>query len=203
MEIILEYIDKIGLTGIIVAITSFLVGIKVPDWDFKLKLQHRNILTHSPIFLFLLLELYNKQPNDVFRLFIGAFALSFGVHFIFDIFPKGWSRGALLHLPIARVALSGKISKILFFIFIVVSLWITVKMTANFYEYIFFLLLALWCFLKNTSKEEKFFRPCMLFMVLFIGIGCFKFKELRDIKKMNKHLYKIEKQIEKQVKKII
>ena len=54
MEIFLEYIDKVGLIGIIVAVTAFLVGMKFPDWDFKMKLQHRSILTHSPLFLFLI-----------------------------------------------------------------------------------------------------------------------------------------------------
>ncbi|MFR4520185.1 MAG: hypothetical protein ACLT40_09540, partial [Fusobacterium sp.] len=91
MEIFLEYIDKVGLIGIIVAVTAFLVGMKFPDWDFKMKLQHRSILTHSPLFLFLLLELYQKEKNDTFRFFIGGFALALAVHFIFDFFPKGWS----------------------------------------------------------------------------------------------------------------
>ena len=102
MEIILQYVDKIGLIGIIVSITAFLVGIKFPDWDFKMKLQHRNILTHTPLFLFLLMELYSKEKNETFRLFTAGFALALAVHFIFDFFPKGWSRGALLHLPIAK-----------------------------------------------------------------------------------------------------
>lgn len=195
MEIFLEYIDKVGLSGIIIAITAFLVGIKLPDWDFKLKLQHRSIVTHSPLLLFLLLELYRNQPSDIFRIFIGGVALSFGIHFIFDFFPKGWSRGALLHLPIAKIAFSKKISITLFLIFIVISLYITIYMSKNFHEYIFFLFLAFWCFLKNIKKEEKFFRPFFLFMVIFFIIGSFKFKELRNYKKIQKSYYKIEKQI--------
>lgn len=179
MEIILQYVDKIGLVGIIVSITAFIVGIKFPDWDFKMKLQHRNILTHSPLFLFLLMELYLKEKNETFRLFTAGFALALSVHFIFDFFPKGWSRGALLHLPIARTAFSPKISKIIFFISIGVSLYITVKMLKSYEEFIFFIFLALWTFLKNTIKEEKFFRPCILFMILFIFMGSMKFDEIK------------------------
>lgn len=178
MEIFLEYIDKVGLIGIIVAVTAFLVGIKFPDWDFKLKLQHRNILTHSPLFLFLLLELYQKEKNDTFRFFIGGFALALTVHFIFDFFPKGWSRGALLHLPVARLPLPAKISKILFMVFIIISAYISLKMINTFEEFIFFGALALWTFLKNTIKEEKFFRPCLLFMMIFIFLGSTKFNEI-------------------------
>lgn len=178
MEIFLEYIDKVGLIGIIVAVTAFLVGIKFPDWDFKLKLQHRNILTHSPLFLFLLLELYQKEKNDTFRFFIGGFALALTVHFIFDFFPKGWSRGALLHLPVARLPLPAKISKILFMVFIIISAYISLKMINTFEEFIFFGALALWTFLKNTIKEEKFFRPCLLFMMIFILLGSTKFNEI-------------------------
>ena len=184
MEIILEYVDKIGLVGIIVSITAFLVGIKFPDWDFKMKLQHRSILTHSPLFLFLLMELYKREKNETFRFFIGGFALALTIHFIFDFFPKGWSRGALLHIPIARIALSPKVSKMLFVVSIVVSAYITLKMIKSYEEFIFFGILALWTFMKNTIREEKFFRPCILFMFLFILMGSMKFDEVgKNIKK--------------------
>ncbi len=196
MEIFLEYVDKIGLTGIIVAITAFLVGMKFPDWDFKLKLQHRSILTHSPLFLFLLMELYKKERSETFRFFIAGFALALTVHFIFDFFPKGWSRGALLHIPVARTALPVKISKLLFIASIIVSAYITLKMINSFEEYVFFALLALWTFLKNTIREEKFFRPCLLFVILFLFMGSMKFDEV------NKNLNKSRKQLVSYVKDI-
>lgn len=196
MEIFLEYVDKVGLIGIIVAITAFLVGIKFPDWDFKLKLQHRNILTHSPLFLFLLIELYKKERNDTFRFFIAGFALALTIHFIFDFFPKGWSRGALLHMPIAKIAFSAKISKILFIASIITSAYITIKMINTFEEFIFLIVLSLWTFLKNTVKEEKFFRPCILFMIVFIFIGSMKFDEI------NKNINSGKKQIINYVKTI-
>lgn len=198
MEVILEYVDKIGLIGIIVSITAFLVGIKFPDWDFKLKLQHRNILTHSPLFLFLLLELYKKENNDTFRFFIAGFALALTIHFIFDFFPKGWSRGALLHLPVARIPLSARASKILFAVSIIVSGYITLKMIKSYEEYVFFAFLALWTFLKNIVKEEKFFRPCIIFILLFGIMGSMKFDELnREINRGKKQLVSYVKDIKK------
>lgn len=198
MEVILEYVDKIGLIGIIVSITAFLVGIKFPDWDFKLKLQHRNILTHSPLFLFLLLELYKKENNDTFRFFIAGFALALTIHFIFDFFPKGWSRGALLHLPVARIPLSARTSKILFAVWIIVSGYITLKMIKSYEEYVFFAFLALWTFLKNIVKEEKFFRPCIIFIILFGIMGSMKFDELnREINRGKKQLVSYVKDIKK------
>lgn len=198
MEIILEYVDKIGLVGIIVSITAFLVGIKFPDWDFKMKLQHRSILTHSPLFLFLLIELYKREKNETFRFFIGGFALALTIHLIFDFFPKGWSRGALLHIPIARIALSPKISQILFVVSIVVSAYITLKMIKSYEEFIFFGILALWTFMKNTIREEKFFRPCILFMFLFILMGSMKFDEVgKNINKGKKQFVSYVKDIKK------
>ncbi|MCF2625439.1 hypothetical protein I6E17_04495 [Fusobacterium perfoetens] len=198
MEIFLEYVDKVGLIGIIVAITAFLTGIKFPDWDFKLKLQHRSILTHSPLFLFLLIELYKKEKNDTFRFFIAGFALALAVHFIFDFFPKGWSRGALLHIPIARIALSPKISKILFMLSIIISVYITVNMTKSFEEFLFLGILALWTFLKHTIKEEKFFRPCILFTLIFLFIGSFKFDEInKNLNKSRKYIISYVKEIKK------
>lgn len=196
MEIILMYIDKIGLSGIIVSITAFLVGMKFPDWDFKFKLKHRNILTHSPLFLFLLMELYKREKSDTFRFFIAGFALALAIHFIFDFFPKGWSRGALIHFPVAGIAFSVKISKIIFIISILISLYITLKMINTYEEFIFFVFLALWTFLKNTVKEEKFFRPCIMFAVLFIFMGSLKFQEInREIKKNSKEIVKYVKNI--------
>lgn len=198
MEIILEYVDKIGLTGIIVAVTAFLVGMKFPDWDFKLKLQHRSILTHSPLFLFLLMELYKKDRSDTFRFFIAGFALALAIHFIFDFFPKGWSRGALLHLPIARIPLSPAVSKIIFMASIVISLYISLKMINSFEEYVFFIILSFWTFLKSIIKEKKFFRPCMLFMMIFLLMGSTKFDEVnKNLKKGGKEIAVYVKNIKK------
>ena len=92
MEIFLEYIDKVGLIGIIVAVTAFLVGMKFPDWDFKMKLKHRSILTHSPLILLIFIRVYEQDRSDNFRYFLMGFSLALALHFIYDLYPRSWRR---------------------------------------------------------------------------------------------------------------
>ena len=51
---------NINLLGFLLITVSFLFGIKLPDWDFKLRLRHRSILTHSP---FVTIIFYNLIWN--------------------------------------------------------------------------------------------------------------------------------------------
>lgn len=51
-------------------------------------------------------------------------------------------------------------------------------MINTFEEFVFFGALALWTFLKNAVREEKFIRPCLLFMIIFILLGSTKFNEI-------------------------
>ena len=74
-----------------------------------------------------------------------------------------------------------------------------VKMIKTYEEFIFFTLLALWTFLKNTMKEEKFFRPCILFAVIFILMGSMKFNEIgREAERGKKQIIIYVKNIKKQ-----
>ncbi|MDP0488266.1 MAG: hypothetical protein Q7K36_02010, partial [Fusobacterium sp. JB020] len=184
METILKFLENIGIIGIIISFSAFLIGIKFPDWDFKLKLRHRNILTHSPIIIFFLLSLYNNEESYLFRMFIMGFSCAMGVHLIFDFFPKGWARGALLHIPIVDKELRKNISKALIFISIIICLYIVIKLSSSIEEYIYILMLSLVYILKSTKKEEKLFRPLILFLILFILLGNFKYE------KFNKKVYK-------------
>ena len=184
METILKFLENIGIIGIIISFSAFLIGIKFPDWDFKLKLRHRNILTHSPIIIFFLLSLYNNEESYLFRMFIMGFSCAMGVHLIFDFFPKGWARGALLHIPIVDKELRKNISKALIFISIIICLYIVIKLSSSIEEYIYILMLSLIYILKSTKKEEKLFRPLILFLILFILLGNFKYE------KFNKKVYK-------------
>lgn len=184
METILKFLENIGIIGIIISFSAFLIGIKFPDWDFKLKLRHRNILTHSPIIIFFLLSLYNNEESYLFRMFIMGFSCAMGVHLIFDFFPKGWARGALLHIPIVDKELRKNISKTLIFISIIICLYIVIKLSSSIEEYIYILMLSLVYILKSTKKEEKLFRPLILFLILFILLGNFKYE------KFNKKVYK-------------
>ena len=49
---------NINLLGFLLITVSFLFGIKLPDWDFKLRLRHRSILTHSPFITLIFISLY-------------------------------------------------------------------------------------------------------------------------------------------------
>ena len=105
----IENFESISFIGLLLVWMSFLIGIKFPDWDFKMKIKHRNILTHSPIILWIMIYFYNTQQNvEVFRFSIMGFALAIGLHMIFDFFPKGWSRGALIYFPYVKMVLGVK-----------------------------------------------------------------------------------------------
>ena len=63
-------IYKLNLLGFLLIVVSFFLGIKLPDWDFKLRLRHRSILTHSPfvtiIFIVLVSVSYMRQIQVIF-----------------------------------------------------------------------------------------------------------------------------------------
>ncbi|MGL4307776.1 hypothetical protein [Cetobacterium sp. SF1] len=194
MDFLLKLIDQMSGAGILVSITAFIVGIKFPDWDFKMGLKHRNILTHSPLILLLLLKLYEGDGSSTFRYFIMGFTLALGVHFIFDIFPKGWSGGALLKVPIFKISLKPSISKGLFLIFIVYTLFEVVYFTESVVEFFYLFILGLICFLQNVKKEEKFFRPFLMFACIFIIFGAFRYEVIyKTIESSSKNVIKITK----------
>ena len=180
MEIILEYVDKIGLIGIIVSITAFLVGIKFPDWDFKLKLKHRSILTHSPLVLLFLIRIYEQDQNEVFRYFLIGFAIALALHFIFDLYPKGWGGGALLKIPILKISCTPQITRILLILFIVLCSIIAVGYTKNTMEFICIFSLGVFTILKDMKKEGKLLRPFFSYTFFLIIIGCIKYKEVLE-----------------------
>ncbi len=49
MEFFTKFFEKISTLELIILFAAYFLGIKFPDWDFKLKLKHRSILTHSPL----------------------------------------------------------------------------------------------------------------------------------------------------------
>ena len=60
MEFFTKFFEKISMLEIIILFAAYFLGIKFPDWDFKLKLKHRSILTHSPLALLFLIRIYEK-----------------------------------------------------------------------------------------------------------------------------------------------
>lgn len=201
MEKLLHSIDIIALYKIIIMFIAFNVGIKFPDWDFQLNLKHRNIITHSPIILLIFLQFYQLDKSEFLRVFISSFSMAMAVHFIFDIFPKGWSRGALLHVPILKLELSPNISKLSFFIFIIISMFICLNTTENFEEYVVLGIFSMIKIIRDIKREGKIIRPFLLFLLFFCLLGSMKYKEFE--RKMIKSSSILVKKIDKISKKII
>ena len=178
---IIEIAESIGFIGILLIWMSFLIGIQFPDWYFKLKIKHRNILTHSPIILWIMIYFYNTQKNvEVFRYSIMGFALAIGLHMIFDFFPKGWARGALIYLPYCKFCLGVKGSKGFIFFTSVYSLFLAIKYSETYIEVLILIGLALYTIVKSKKKEEKFFRPFTLFTCVFLFFSAIKYDEINS-----------------------
>lgn len=173
-------IDTIGL---ILGIFSIFIGIKYPDWDFKLKLKHRSILTHSPLIIIFFVYIYlNKQGGFLgfgrekeigFRYFIMGFSIGMGIHFLYDLFPKGWKGSALLHVPILNRKIKKWGSIFLFLLFTLFSFMTAIKLSRSIEETILFLTLGLLLLILNKRKEGKLIRPTGSFLLLFLGIASY------------------------------
>ncbi len=178
MEFFINLFTKISLMGIFISFAAFFLGIKFPDWDFKMKLRHRSILTHSPLVLLIFIRVYEQDKNVNFRYFLMGFSLALALHFIFDLFPKGWGGGALIKIPILKISCNPKISKMILFFSAIISILVTICYTENLMEFYYLFFLGVVTILKDTIKENKLFRPLISFTVFAIGIGCLRHKEL-------------------------
>ena len=176
MEFLIKLVNEVTLVGFILTFAAYVIGIKFPDWDFKFKLKHRSILTHSPLVLFFMM--YLLKEGDSFRYFFIGFALAMGIHFIFDLFPKGWSGGALLKIPIIGINLSPRVSQFFFVVFIGISLVLSINHTASLFEYIYLFVLGILSLAQNMKKEKKLFRPLIAYILLFFVLGSMKYDEI-------------------------
>lgn len=173
----LDY-TNLSLTGIVLFIAAYLIGIKFPDWDFKMKLRHRNILTHSPIILILLYILSLKSPSVEFRYFIMGFSLSLGVHLTFDIFPKAWTGGAMIQMPIIRYSFKKNTSKFILLVSILLSFGMTIKNTNEVEEVIFMFLFGIFMMLKEMIKEGKIIRPMLVYSAILGTLATMKYDKI-------------------------
>ncbi|WP_320047091.1 hypothetical protein [uncultured Ilyobacter sp.] len=171
-------INQISLTGVLILFASFLLGIKFPDWDLKLKLKHRNILTHSPIVMIFFYKIFKLENSSDFRFFIMGFSVALALHFIFDLFPKGWFGGALLKVPLINKTLSpaGSIASLL--TSTIVCIIIAISYTKNFTEFTILFFLGLCSLIFNAKKEKKIIRPFAAFGILYIVMGSVKYEIL-------------------------
>ena len=86
---------------LIALLAGVYVGFRFPDFDQRTDiLVHRSIITHgllAPLLLYIVLG--SRQSPAPARLFVTGAALAVAVHLSFDLFPRGWWRHALIHLP--------------------------------------------------------------------------------------------------------
>ncbi len=172
-------LQDIKIINVIVMFVAYLVGMKFPDWDFKFKLKHRNILTHSPLLLFVFVFYYMKTPEETLRYFIMGFALAMGVHFVFDLFPKGWGGGALIHLPIGGLYFKPEASKIILRSSSLIAFLIAVFYTKQTTEFLILFILGGLTIFINIFKEKKLIRPLFGFLVIYLLCGSLKYPAVK------------------------
>lgn len=178
MEFLIRFFDEISLMGIFISFAAYFLGIKFPDWDFKMKLRHRSILTHSPLILLIFIRVYEQEQNDNFRYFLMGFSLALALHFIFDLYPKGWGGGALIKIPLLKISCNPRLSKMILFFSITISILVAISYTTNIFEFCYLGLLGILTILKDTFKEKKLFRPLLSFILFGIIAGSIKHREL-------------------------
>ncbi|MGL4947059.1 MAG: hypothetical protein ACRC5T_06015 [Cetobacterium sp.] len=186
---VMNIFESLSFIGLILIWMSFLIGMKFPDWDFKFKIKHRNILTHSPVILWIMIYFYNTQKNvEIFRFSIMGFSLAIGLHMIFDFFPKGWSRGALIYFPYCRVGLGVKGSKGFIFSTCLYCIFLAIKYSKSYLEVLILGTFGVYTIVKNKKKEEKFYRPFIFFTIICLFLSAVKYDEIRGSIEIIVHL---------------
>ena len=142
---------NINLLGFLLITVSFLFGIKLPDWDFKLRLRHRSILTHSPFFTIIFIALYETKTSYFFKYFIVGFSIAIAIHILFDLFPRKWYGGALLKIPFNNISCSEETTKIFFTITTLISTFLGVFYMTDTQEYDVVLVYSVMTFIKKRK----------------------------------------------------
>lgn len=160
-------LHNINLLGFLLITVSFLFGIKLPDWDFKLGLRHRNILTHSPFITIIFIALYETKTSYFFKYFIVGFSTAIAIHILFDLFPRKWYGGALLKLPFNDISCSEETTKLFFTITILVSTFLAIFYMTDIKEYYFVLVYSVITFIKKESMKMLLLSQ-LLFLLFYI-----------------------------------
>ncbi|MBQ3437974.1 MAG: hypothetical protein IJG31_05685, partial [Fusobacterium sp.] len=167
----------INVLGFLLIFVAFLFGIKLPDWDFKLRLRHRSIITHSPLITILLVMAYKVNNDYFFKYFIVGFSTAIAIHMLFDLFPYKWQGGALLKIPV-NISCSKETSQLFFLMTILVNSFIGIFYMTDIYEYFFILFFAFITFIRKKRYERTFLRPLFIFLFIFSTLGTLKFEIL-------------------------
>ena len=171
-------IYKLNLLGFLLIVVAFFLGIKLPDWDFKLKLRHRNILTHSPFVTVIFIALYETDTSYFFKYFIVGFSSAIAIHILFDLFPRKWHGGALLKIPFNGITCSKETTKLFFIATSLVSVFLAIFYMTDIKEYYFVLFYTIITFIKKRKYENAFIKPASIFAFLYIFLGSLKFEVL-------------------------
>ena len=171
-------LHNINLLGFLLITVSFLFGIKLPDWDFKLGLRHRNILTHSPFITIIFIALYETKTSYFFKYFIVGFSTAIAIHILFDLFPRKWYGGALLKIPFNDISCSEETTKTFFIITSLVSVFLAIFYMTDIKEYYFVLIFSIFIFVKKSKYENATIKPAIIFTFLYLILGILKFEVL-------------------------
>lgn len=172
-----NFIKNINTLGFIQIFVAFLFGMKLPDWDFKLRLRHRSIITHSPLITILMIVAYKVNNDYYFKYFIVGFSMAIAIHILFDLFPYKWKGGALLKIPI-NITCDEATTKLFFSMTVLISAFIGIFYMTDIYEFFFILLLSTFTFIKKSKYEKSFIRPLLIFVFLIGILGSLKFQIL-------------------------
>lgn len=173
-----QFFGQIHLPGMVLSFFGVFLGLRFPDWDFKWKLRHRSIITHSPLFSVLLFLLYRyKVEESLFAYLVASFSFGIMLHMILDIFPHGWGPGTLLKIPLGRITCSPRTSKRFYFFTIVMEFLLVVFLLEKKEEYFLYTLFGILYLVLKIPKEKKFFRPAFLY-VIFIALGALNFVDI-------------------------
>lgn len=166
-----ELLLNLNYTGIILMLFGFFTGIKFPDIDLKIKfINHRSIITHSPFLAIVLYVIAKKLGTSDFTYFVSAFALSEGVHLIYDFFPKQWLGTALIKVPV-KGGFGIKTSKYFILISILILIFIGINLMETLPQLKLSFFLAIVTFFIFYKKEGKFIRPLLMFTLIYFSIG--------------------------------
>ena len=162
----------------LILIFFYYVGFKFPDYDFKFKLSHRNILTHSPLLVIILFVLHQskiltltyKTKYDITDFVTVGLSLGIAIHLLYDLFPKSFKGTALLQFPIVEKSLSKDETIASIIIFIIFLTGFSVYKIKNYLDLATNLIFYNKRIRYNDKKrksEKKFFRVAFLFVAIF------------------------------------
>lgn len=171
-------IYKLNLLGFLLIVVAFFLGIKLPDWDFKLRLRHRSILTHSPFVTIIFITLYEIDLGYFFKYFIVGFSSAIGIHMLFDLFPRKWHGGALLKIPFNGLTCSKETTKLFFVATSLISIFLAIFYMTDIKEYFFVLFFSVLIFIKKRKYENATIKPAIMFALLYLILGILKFEIL-------------------------